>query len=208
MNTRIPRGWRWGAFPRFSLVELLVVMAIMATLASILLPALEQAKQKGKQMLCATTMKTMGNYFMMYANDYDAYLPKYNDGKSWYERLIVTGYVKSIFSPARQIYSGFDCPMERETHINCNSDYAVNIRQFHGFYNQNLLRIPLPSECMLSIDAWDMYWTREPAIYAQYVSPRHNKGSNTLYGDFHVGWYKYPVPTSQSNSFWGGVNQP
>lgn len=198
---------RWFVFQRFTLVELLVVITIIAILASMLLPALEKTRRKGRQIICVNTMKGLGNYCMMYANDHNAFLPKYYEGMAWYEKLISSGYVKSRLISTRKIYSGFDCPMENGVHVNCNTDYAVNIRQFHSVYNQSLPRIPAPSECMLIIDAWDMYWTREPDVYRQYISPRHGEGANVLHGDIHAGWRKYPFPVSQSDSFWGGANQ-
>ena len=52
-----------------TLIKLLVVIAIIAILAALLLPALARAKQKGQQAVCLSNLKEIGLAFTMYLND-------------------------------------------------------------------------------------------------------------------------------------------
>src|SRR5437870_9553548 len=61
--------------PAFSLVEMLVVMAMTAILAALLFPVLGKSKDKARQTACRNNLRELGLALQLYQGDFDEQFP-------------------------------------------------------------------------------------------------------------------------------------
>jgi prepilin-type N-terminal cleavage/methylation domain-containing protein/prepilin-type processing-associated H-X9-DG protein len=84
----------------FTLVELLTVIAIVAALVALLLPALSKAKAQAQSTVCKNHLSQMGKAMTMYVSDYNIYPPW---GDPWENKLIP-------YEPLSWINTSWHCP--------------------------------------------------------------------------------------------------
>lgn len=91
---------------KFTLIELLIVIAIIAILAGMLLPVLNQAKEKARAVSCVNNQKQIMLGVLAYAGDwnsfyqirnYDASLPELVGDNGWLDSLPRFGYLPEKF---------------------------------------------------------------------------------------------------------------
>lgn len=116
----------------FTLVELLVVVAIIAILAALLLPALSKAKARGLTTVCLNNLKQLQTCCNMYAHDNNDFLPP---NRFIYDTTLTNnlasnsswclGITRYETTPAL-IENGLLFPYNRSTAIyHCPADYSV-----------------------------------------------------------------------------------
>lgn len=88
------RGKHIVLFRNFTLIEMLVVVAVIAILASLLLPALSKVRQRAKMISCTNNFRSYGMAILQYTHDNDDRIVPFINGSS---QSNSTGYIFGQF---------------------------------------------------------------------------------------------------------------
>ena len=117
--TQIWPGKSAAAKPRrgMTLIEILVVVAIIATLAAILFPVFLSARESARQTRCLSNIRTIGSAFSLYLGEWNDAMPSTVGGAHF---ILLNRYIRAS---ATGVYRGvprtvWECP---STPVSCTS---------------------------------------------------------------------------------------
>ncbi|MBS1371979.1 MAG: prepilin-type N-terminal cleavage/methylation domain-containing protein [Lentisphaeria bacterium] len=210
--------------PKFTLIELLVVIAIITILAAMLLPALQQARERAHSTACISNQKQCYLAMSMYMNDHNEQLycretQASDSNPTWSEQLRKMNYIstgadrKVLYCPNSKRLPGF-------SPTNSYHSYAAVLigggKSIVDFKAKKYTSVR-PSELFLGGDGASLSATGSKPdyrmSYGTYVSGRslpifwHNGRCNMWMFDGHVGSIQYPEIRGWSNSKFSKVKQ-
>ena len=193
----------------FTLTELLVASAMVATLAVLLVPALSTANETSKAAVCLGNMHQWGLAISMYCEEWNDYFPREgyaytppssNDGV-WYNVWLpylnqprLMDLYTSGNPPKAGMKSIWICPSATNTtyspvDANPYFTYGFNYRMDpNGVRQFKRSEVMSPANTIiLAEEPEDQF----PSTSGKYAAARHSGGGNFFLSDGHAQWIKY-----------------
>lgn len=203
------------SFPRrgggFSLVELLVLLAVMAILASLLIPGISSARDTAKRTQCTSNLRQIGVAAVLYAGDHNGWFPPFPSTAGWSPAYTVWNNPSGV---AQWVYFGalydqgyltdgrvFYCPTALKGMYDYASQWAPRVKDktvTQGFRIGYVHRVidttaispvvgtlaaAAAGSRVLMTDICVINYSGHPLVP---VHPNGQRGVNVLYGDGHV----------------------
>jgi len=144
----------------FTLIEVLVVIAIIAVLAAILFPVFSRAREKARQAVCHSNLRQMGLAIRMYIQDFEAYPPQHAKCPMPDGRILHIRWWNAI-QPYQRNFQIFVCPSVPHWEPGRNMSYGYNYQYLGnarppdkgGYMPVYDAQIEVPSQTILIADS-------------------------------------------------------
>lgn len=192
----------------FTILELLIVIAVIGILITLLIPSLSKAKEAGMSAVCKSNLSQCGTAIYSYTKDWNQFIPAYDgvgkdnggaDASDW--KVMLFPYL-GLSKDSDKKDPVFACPMAVEIK-GMNKKYTDGLAytkesgRFKKSTQVQLLTVESPSESLFMSDTIDwpnhskqvkalMYPSNSGDIIP--IGDRHKKGVNILWADNSIGW--------------------
>jgi prepilin-type N-terminal cleavage/methylation domain-containing protein len=206
----------------FSLVEVLVVAAIVAVLAALALPGLQFAQLYAKKAGCTSNMRQVGMAMMLYASENNMQLPPRSTGNDpstgqpvdkW-PKLLTEGYLKSteVYVDPRDPEAAAKTPQELVSNDHNNTSFFFNGFNDLGAFDDpticaNLTRMEKPGSVILLAqrklgkDGYYMDFAEGPAGNQNDVLDKTAYGKGAVYV-FSDGSARFMLKSEYDDHMW------